>query len=75
MGVVCCFRNVGEFYFGCSNGLCDAPVWRHNVDSYVNISDFLNIAFFQKTVCCRTGVNDIYENSFFEVQYLEFLLP
>ena len=64
MGVACCFRNVGEFYFGCSNGLCDAPVWRHDVDSYVDISDFLNIALFQKTVRCCTGVNDIYKISF-----------
>ena len=64
MGVACCFRNVGEFYFSCSNALRDAPVWRHDVDSYVKVSDFLNIAFFQKTVRCRTGANEIYNISF-----------
>ena len=61
MGVACFFRNVRELDFGSGDRLCDASVWRHDVDSYVDFSDFFNIAFFQKTVCCRPGVNDIYK--------------
>ena len=64
MGVACFFGNVGELDFGGGDILCDASVRGNYVDSYVDFSDVVNIAFFKETVCCCSGVNYIYKISF-----------
>ena len=61
MVIACFFVNVGELEFGGGNRFCDASVWVHYVDSCVDFTDVVNIAFFQETVCCRPGVNYIYK--------------
>ena len=58
-------KNMMELDFVGGNTLRDASVWGHAVDSYVEFSDVFNIYLFQKTVCCRPGVNYIYKISFF----------
>ena len=45
VGVACFFGNVGELDFGGGNRLRDASVWGHYVDSYVEFTDVVNIAF------------------------------
>ena len=46
MGVACFFENVGEIDLGGDDRLCDASVWGHYVDSYVDVTDVVNVAFF-----------------------------
>ena len=46
MGVACFFGNVGELDFSGGNRLRDAFVWVNYVDSYINVTDVVNIAFF-----------------------------